>query len=374
MSPLSLRFSRTRLTSSRPTTQVNRDTGEESPASETWIWILISRPIVCFDADDTATNVPAESPNPDSTASTMFYTPYQVRAPPGLAQPSNIHPRHPTPPPNFPHPIPNSWLVFAAPLAHITSYPEAIENVDGIQQPTSAYPFATNASKRIHKRLDYDFSFSGIPLFEFSSSELFSSTAKMDFLSVEDIGGWCENDRFQEYSTEEYKRIFSLWEDGEWITSGEEGGDGEDGRGPMPAPNRGAWWKEFYKRMYEDSARWGNVKKAMGRGKCRIVVRWAEMDVSDEAMTFGPGGVMGAAKCMVPVGKSKGAQGKRQTRSETRRRSALGVGDASVGATVGGVVALGESSKSRATGNREMGRGAGGAGGAGDKEKKIRKR
>ena len=330
-----------------------------------------------------STNIPTESPNLNSKASSMFYAPYQVRPLHGLAQEGNPHPKLPTPPPNFPHPIPNSWLVFAAPLAHITSYPEAVENVDdGIQQPTSVYPFAaTNHSwKRIHhKRLDYDFSFSGIPLFEFSSSDLFSSSTRMEFLSVEDIGTWCENDRFQEYSTEEYKRMYSLWEDGEWITSGEEGGDDEDCRGPMPAPNRGAWWKEFYKRMYEDAARWGNIKKAMGRGKCRIVVRWAEMDVGEEGMDFRPGGVMGAAQGMPPGGKSKGGQGKRQTRSETRRRSALGMGDASsVGAMVGGVVPFGESSKSRAIGNREMGRGAGGAVaavvGAGEKEKKVRKR
>ena len=187
------------------------------------------------------------------------------------------------------------------------------------------------------------------------------------------MGGWSENDLFQEYTKEEYKRMYSLWEDGEWRSRSstaeiDEGLD-EDGkpRASIPAPNRGVWWKVFYQRMYEDCARWEKVKKVMGRGRCRVVVRWNEQEGAED-MEMGICGGIGGRQAL---GGKKGPQGKRMTRSETRRRSGLGLSDPSGDALIAGANALGESMKSRAAGNRELGRGAG----AGvDKEKKGRKR
>jgi hypothetical protein len=210
----------------------------------------------------------------------MFYTPYSNKASP---EPPTLHPT----PPNFPHQTPLSWLVFAAPKVHVMTYPEATED---IPQPARQYPFATR-SMAINKRVDYDFSFSGVPLFEFSSADMFTTTSKRtEFLSIERMGAWYENDPYLEYSEEEYKRMYSLWEDGEWDATCSRASDGLDYEGnpkaSVPPPNRGVWWKVFYQRMHEDCVRWEKVKKAMGRGKCRVVVRWIEA-VGEEDMETG---------------------------------------------------------------------------------------
>lgn len=174
--------------------------------------------------------------------------------------------------------------------------------------------------------------------------------------------------------------MYSLWEDGEWgadvSRSGSAGGGlDEEGnpKAPMPAPNRGVWWKVFYERMYEDVARWDKVRKAMGRGKCRVVIRWIEA-LAEEGVETGQRGAV-AGKQGLGVGGKKGAQGKRLTRSETRRRSGLSLSDPAMGLAIGGVVgvgALSESCKSRAVGNRELGRTAEGVGEKG--KAKVRKR
>ena len=347
----------------RPTTQIRADTGDEFPTTETWIWILISRPMVSYDPTDTSTKVTAKSPSLTFPSSDIFFTPYSPKPP-------KIHPA----PPNFSHPTPLSWVVFAAPKAHVTSYPEAIENLEA---PSPPYPF-TGTSKSVEKRIDYDFSFSGVPIFEFSSADMFSHTSKRtEFLSIEQMGGWYENDPFQEYTKEEYRRMCSLWEDGEWGSpSSTAVGEGLDDEGnpkaSMPAPNQGVWWRVFYQRMYEDCARWEKVKKAMGRGKCRVVVRWNER-AGEDGVEMGIGGPV-SAEHGLGLGGKKVTHGKRLTRSETRRRSGLGLSDPSTGVQigVGGCgTTLSESFKSRAAGNRDLGRGAGAVG---EKEKNIRKR
>jgi hypothetical protein len=317
--------------------------------------------MVSFDPMDTSTHIPAKSPSLASSPIDVFYTPSSKTTSPNLTT------AKPTPP-NFPHPTPLSWLVFAAPKAHLLTYPETIENHDEI---ASKYP-STIQPTTIHKRIDYDFSFSGIPLFEFSSADVFTTTGsskRTEFLSIEQMGGWCEQDPYLAYSEEEYKRMYSLWEDGEWDIDGSRygsSGGGLDDEGmpkaPMPPPNRGVWWKVFYERMCEDAVRWEKVRKAMGRGKCRVVMRWIEAPCEGDIETGQRGGVAGGRQG-VGAGGKKGAQGKRITRSETKRRSSLGMSDP-VGLAIGGVVgmeALGES-KSRAAGNRELGRAVGGLG------------
>ena len=333
----------------RPTTQVNPETGEECIAIETWLWILISRPTLSYDPTDTKTHVPPTASGLIYPLSDIFYTPYSKAS--NLSEPPAVH----ATPPNFPHPIPLSWVAFAAPKAHITTYPEGIENYD---EPASRYPFVTKPMT-INKRIDYDFSFSGIPLFEFSSADLFTHESKrIEFLSIDRMGGWHENDPFQMYTNEEYKRMYSLWEDGETGVGGfDEGGKP---KAPMPAPNRGLWWRVFYDRLNEDVERWKKVRNAMGRGKCHIVLRWVEAIDEHEAGTGQNGGVVGGKLGL--GGARRGVQGKRQTRSETRRRSGLALGDHPVGLAIGGIAGLGvlgESTRLRASGNRELGRGPG---------------
>ena len=298
-----------------------------------------------FDPEDTSTFVALKSPASGSPALDIFYTPCSKTA---SAELTTVNPT----PPNFPYPTPLSWLVFAAPKAHITTYPSNTENHDG--SISNRPHHFTNKSKKVYKRTDYDFSFSGIPLFEFSSTDIFTATSvRHEFLSIEQMGGWSESDPFSAYSDDEYQRMYSLWEDGEWDLSADAPRAGrfdKDGRptAPIPPPNRGAWWKVFYERMATDVERWKMIRTAMGRGKCRVVVRWTETLDEQGLETNGLLGVSGKL-----LGGSNGAQGKRLTRSETRRRSGLSVSETPLGLAIDGVDglgALGESSKLRAGG------------------------
>ncbi len=168
------------------------------------------------------------------------------------------------------------------------------------------------------------------------------------------MGAWCENDAYVALDADEYKRMFESWADGEWGLTSDELREGikkfdEYGRprAPCPVPNRGVWWRVFYERMEADVERWRRIRQAMGRGMCRVVVRWVEKDGVEVEKWVGPAGALRGKK-------GAGAQGRRLTRSEARRRSALG--ERPLGLAIGGVVGLGEGSKTRAAG-REVGRG-----------------
>jgi hypothetical protein len=288
-----------------------------------------------------------------SPESIELNAPYSKYAPSPSPSPPSANPQpQPQPPPNFPHPIPTSWVVFACPLAHVTPYPESVEKVEGENSavppsptPTGPkYPFlsASTPPKKIHKRADYDLSHFGIPIFEFSSRDLFSgSSERIEFLSVDGIGGWDEKDFYNAYTEEEYRdranEAIDRWE-------GETNEYDEHMAMDAPSPNRGVWWEKFYGRMREDSKCWKRVKHAMGRGKCRVVVRWAENELvaveEDEDMGVGSGGGIGLgikgelglellagsksrAKERVAAGAGVGKH-QRSTKSENRRRSALG--------------------------------------------------
>ena len=124
----------------------------------------------------------------------------------------------------------------------------------------------------------------------------------------------------------------------------------------MPAPNRGKWWEVFYKSMYADCRKWEKVRTAMGRGKCRVVIRWEERERTAEEDDDGMDirmGEAGKGRCRVPKGKERMAFGKhaRMTRSETRRRSALGLGGES---SSGIVIGVGETGRSRALANKDL--------------------
>lgn len=41
--------------------------------------------------------------------------------------------------------------------------------------------------------------------------------------------------------------------------------------------NEGVWWNEFYREMTRDRIRWERTRRSMGRGRCRVVVRWQDV-------------------------------------------------------------------------------------------------
>lgn len=367
----------TLLTTFRSATQQNDLAGEEFATTETWLWILISRPLISYDPTDASTYVPPSSPSIDSHATDVSSTPQSaVPAPEPTLKPT---------PPNFPHPTPLSWVVFAAPKAHVATYPETVENHDG-DGSIAQFPF-TSPSKTVHKRNDYDFSFSGIPLFEFSSGETFSvgiynKKQRPEFLSIESMGGFYESDLYKPYGKEEYLRHCQLWRDGEW-PPGQWAGipkkqryydDDVHGmpRGSMPPPNRGAWWKSFYDRMGKDVERWKKIKTCMGRGKCRVVVRWIEppQDETMEDQVDVRWEQGGRWKQGVGAGSKKVMQGKRKMMADSRRRSGLGViREQPAGLGIDGVVDGEEDIKTSAVGKRELGSG----GRVADKEMKRKR-
>lgn len=228
------------LTKLRPAVTINEETGETNKSSETWLWILIQRPIVSMDRNDTTTEV-----SPTDHPSTKL-------------------------PANFPSPTPDSWVVFAAPLAHVTAYRERIEKVPSGE---GAIGMLGGKSIKLQKRVDYDFSHDGVPLFEFSSSALFGSR-ETEFLSVENMVEFDKEDGFESYSEEEYGEIYD-----KWVVAG---GSEKDGVGKIPCPNKGEWWKEFYRRVGEDAEKWKKVKSAMERGKCRVVLRCAQFELDGD--------------------------------------------------------------------------------------------
>jgi len=196
----------------------------------------------------------------------------------------------PAPPPNFPSPIPTSWVVFAAPLAHLTLYPEAIET------PEEFFPFlkkfkSSAGGTKVQKRVDYDFSHSGIPLFEFSCQDLFNTPTPVPFLSVDSIGPYSQYDKHEPFTPEQFARVqlrFSDLCDERRYGNNRCGNNDkltamgiENGGLGTPSPYSGLWWRAFYEEMYNDASVWRDIKQAMGRGKCRVVLRWSEWEADE---------------------------------------------------------------------------------------------
>jgi hypothetical protein len=402
----------------RPTTTTDPQTGAELPTTEPWIWFLISRPILTLSATDTSTR-PRQNQNQGSpstpelrstsSTSSKYWTPSTQPSPNENPTPTG----YPTAPPNFPHPYPTSWLVFACPTAHVTSYPSVVETPSSSTSPETStqtkpnYPFlrsnntnvAARRGKKIHKRKDFDFSHQGTPLFEFSSLDLFPTTSNSQqtrsFLSVENLGRFFHGqDEYDEFSDEEYKSVIQQWEDcgyrlGDREMDGGRSRDGDD-RGEeegherekeLPSPYKGHWWESFYEGMYRDAARWSRVRAAMGMGMCRVVVRWVEYqpdtsehgsgeDAAMGGMNAGMGGMNAGMGGIEGVGLGIGVRGGRLTRSESRRRSQLGVSStggcgtvigigatdsSSAGITPSTIAGLGESARRRVVGNKDVG-------------------
>ncbi|KAI9046623.1 hypothetical protein LZ554_009366 [Drepanopeziza brunnea f. sp. 'monogermtubi'] len=323
-----------------PTTVTDPATGQTGAAVQTWLWFLISRPVLTL------------SPSSDSSGLQL--------------------------PPNFKKfPVPTSWVVFACPASHVTVYPDARD--DSVPYPPPTNPFtvpssaplgifrarrAERESKTVYKRQDYDFSQQGVPIFEFSSAELFPvpSRKRIEFLSVDGLRGWDPRDKCTAYNEQEWKRKVAEWEQSVLNLSKQElKMDEEVGRlreKEIPSTCRGVWWEQFYEGLYRDETKWRRIREAMARGKCRVVVRWAELeevkpaegglglgagfgDEVDDAMGgigLGVrlnGGSLGCSSGSSSSGRKikerlvRRKMGAKGSRGELRRRSGLGLGTTS---------------------------------------------
>jgi hypothetical protein len=266
-------------------------------------------------------------------------------------------------PPNFQIPIPTSWLVFACPLENVTAYPEALDTQSSSSTsslPTrNRFPSSSSAKrsgKKIYKRRDFDFSHNGLPIFEFNNTTggMFNGDDGSElppFLEVGEIGPFHSGDEHEIFSDAdcEAKIRPSGGENKEYWLGPEQGGN------KVESPYKGQWWEVFYQQIAADAARWEGIRAAMSRGKCRVVIRYTEFteDIYFEsdslAMAIGceVEGLFGLGIGGLDAGAlGAGGEGKkikeriagrqRLTRSETRRRSGLGLSEvSSSGAIVG---------------------------------------
>jgi hypothetical protein len=252
------------------------------------------------------------------------YTEYYTPPTTSNSVPDNFQPAyHPQPveQPNLPYPIPISSVIFALPKAHCTTYPIRTEDFHTPPSPkkenlpfkhpydkplSSMFPSLPTSkpksSTTIHKRTDIDLSFSGLPIFEFSpkSTEYELSTWSSYITSLS------QQPSITNLSTSKYEgeilrleKLHSDGIDGFWLSV-----DGAE--------------KGFNEGLVKEVEKWQDIKACMGRGKCRMVLRWTEckVEVEDgealEGLGMGLGGEIGA------VGGFK-----RTTRSQSRNRSAL---------------------------------------------------
>ncbi|CAD6442163.1 27a610fc-df6e-408e-b216-d2051637afc8 [Sclerotinia trifoliorum] len=218
-------------------------------------------------------------------------------------------------PPNFPSPIPTTWLCLAVPLANITTYP--IQSDTSLPSSLLEESLLKNKhglpTKKIARRQDYDFSFQGIPIFEFSTRKLFGPTSPSpspatfssptpqppisDFLSISSLPPYDPKDPYLPFPPhisqnpthlqnaarkyayaagvprEELHTFGEMMEDESGVDISEE-----------LSPNEGIWWSMFYRGITRDRIIWERVRRSMGRGKCRVVVRWEEVSGGEEGV------------------------------------------------------------------------------------------
>lgn len=352
-----------------PTATTDPSTGTQIPTTQTWLWFLISRPLLTINAKNTSTRPPSHNkishPSSVSNSPQTCHTP-STRPPNSPAQwptPSLVHPQpnsNYTLPPNFQIPIPTSWLVFACPLENVTAYPEALDtqSSSGTSSFSSRTKFPSSSrkgGKKIYKRRDFDFSHNGLPVFEFNNTTggMFNGDDGSElppFLEVGGIGPFYSGDEHESLSDADREaKIKQSGENEKYWLGPEQGGK------KVVSPYKGQWWEVFYEQIAADAARWEGIRAAMSRGKCRVVIRYMEFaeDTNFEsdnlAMAIGceVKGLFGLGIGGLDAGACGGGEeGKkikeriagrqRLTRSETRRRSGLGLIEvSSSGAAVG---------------------------------------
>ncbi|KAK0103715.1 hypothetical protein ONS95_005722 [Cadophora gregata] len=298
-----------------PTTYNNPTTGLPTQGTQTWIWFLISRPILTLSPTETNTD-PDLSGHYEKWAKLGIWTP----------KPLSVV----RPPPDFPMPVPTSYVVFACPASNVTAYPDCKDDHAPPDPPATSYirtlapsyrtsqlnsrsrprdpspsePDTTpSPPKRIYKRKDYDFSFQGTPLFEFFSlssphftvpspnpTTPHSLTTTINdpndhafaILSIDNIGSWYATDASGPCTLAEYQTRVQDWEAEIENLSREERKDDDrkyrDRSTEVPHARVGKWWDVFYEGVYKEESRWRRIRESMSRGKCRIVIRWVDAE------------------------------------------------------------------------------------------------
>ncbi|KAM3075545.1 hypothetical protein ACMFMG_007687 [Clarireedia jacksonii] len=183
--------------------------------------------------------------------------------------------------------------MFAAPLSNVSAYP--------IQHDTEIPSFlleSTVNSRRlpttkIALRQDFDFSFQGVPIWEYSdksylptihtySESLDPTTSNIvpskNFLSMSlpPVSSLADQSSSAypagaDLLTKTVSYLYRHHGTPEEFTDLVE-------QGLDKCVFEEEWWQEFYIRMAEDRSRWRKVRDCMGRGKCRVVVRWQEVN------------------------------------------------------------------------------------------------
>ncbi|KAH7346813.1 hypothetical protein BKA65DRAFT_585886 [Rhexocercosporidium sp. MPI-PUGE-AT-0058] len=285
-----------------PTTYTDPKTQLPTQGTQTWLWFLISRPVLTISSTETNTN-----PFPTTDAWSIIDN--NPAIPPGTIRP----------PPDFPMPIPTSYVVFACPASNVTEYPDCKDDSapPDPQSPSTSYIYSlapsyrssnsnahplyssnsntrtrsTSSAKKFYKRKDYDFSFQGTPLFEFSSATLFStpSQPRHEILSIDALGSWYPSDSFGLCDLAEYQARLRAWDDEVENLSREERKEDDrayrDRSAEEPHARKGVWWEKFYEGVYREEGRWRRIRECMSRGKCRIVVRWVESEMSPPSLS-----------------------------------------------------------------------------------------
>lgn len=101
------------------------------------------------------------------------------------------------------------------------------------------------------------------------------------------------------------------------------------------SPNDGTWWNAFYRGMTKDRIRWEKIRRSMGRGRCRVVIRWQdapeELKLKNANLSRGISEEERSLEDMTRQGKFMGMQGrKRKARNgatmSTSSRQDVGLG------------------------------------------------
>ncbi|PQE33925.1 hypothetical protein CJF32_00002789 [Rutstroemia sp. NJR-2017a WRK4] len=205
------------------------------------------------------------------------------------AAPPSISPS----PPDFPHPAPTSWLMFVAPLSHVSTYPPQHDTAIPSSLLESTVSTRGIPTKKVALRQDFDFSFQGVPVWEFSDKSYLPTTHTYSVFTDPKLPAIVPSKNFLTLSLPPLSHLadqsFSVYPAGTDLLAKtashfyRSGGTPEEfaelvDQGLDKCVFQGEWWQEFYIRMAEERNRWRRVRESMGRGKCRVVVRWQEVN------------------------------------------------------------------------------------------------
>jgi hypothetical protein len=183
--------------------------------------------------------------------------------------------------------------MFVAPLSHVSAYPTQHDTVI----PSSLLEQTVNSrgipTTKVALRQDFDFSFQGVPVWEFSNKSYLPTTHTYSVFTDPEIPPIVPSKNFLSLSLPPLSLLmdqsFSVYPAGTDLLAKTasyfygHGGTPEEfaelvEQGLDKCVFMGEWWQEFYIKMAEERTRWRRVRESMGRGKCRVVIRWQEVN------------------------------------------------------------------------------------------------